>query len=188
LIVDGVVVSQTTQSSIVEFPPSPGNDMGCTEDFTTFDFEGPANCCVYASTTVDCGTAPAGTASAPVYSVPATKVDCGSAPVAAPAQTNMLFGNTQVDTTFNDRAFAMSLKRGEQMKYEGVSAAEETTILCAQFRTTANIKSKLQVANAFYGCLASTKRYHELGIKQKNPLYDPSDPYTLYQSLSMVLS
>jgi hypothetical protein len=137
---------------------------------------------VDASTTVDCGTAPAGTASAPVDFVPATKVDCGSAPAAAvaaaPTQTNMLFGNTQVDTTFNARAFAMSLKRGEQRKYEGVSAAEETTILCAQFRTTANIKSKLQVANAFYGCLASTKRYHELGIKQKNPLYDPSDPYT----------
>jgi hypothetical protein len=34
------------------------------------------------------------------------------------------------------------------------------------------------VANAFYGCLASTKRYHELAIKQNNPLYDPSDPYT----------
>jgi hypothetical protein len=72
----------------------------------------------------------------------------------------------------------MSLHIGEQRKYEGVSAAEETTILCAQFCTTGNIKSKLQVANAFYGCLASTKRYHELGSKQKNPLYDPSDPYT----------
>jgi hypothetical protein len=182
LIVDGVVVSQTTQSSIVELPPSPGHDIGCTEDFATFDFEGPANCCVDASTTVDCGTAPVGTATAPVDFIPATKVDCGSAPVtdvnAAPAQTNMLFGNTQVDTTFNARAFAMSLKRGEQRKYEGVSAAEETTLLCAQFRTTANIKSKFQVANAFYGCLASTKRYHELGIKQKNRLYDPGDPYT----------
>jgi hypothetical protein len=182
LIVDGVVVSQTTQSPIIELPPSPGNDIGYTEDFATFDFEGPDNCCVDASTTVDCGTAPAGTATAPVDFVPAMKVDCGSAPVtavaAAPAQTDMLFGNTQVDTTFNARAFAMSLKRGEQRKYEGVSAAEETTIPCAQFRTTANIKSKLQVANAFYGCLASTKRYHELGIKQKNPFYDPSDPYT----------
>jgi hypothetical protein len=148
-----------------------------TEDLATFDFEGPANCFVDASTTVDCGTAPAGTATAPVDFVLATKVDCGSAPVtavaAAPTQTNMLFGNTQVDTTFNARAFAMSLKIGEQRKYEGVGAAEETTILCAQFRTTANIKSKLQVENAFNGCLASTKRYHELGIKQKNPLYDP---------------
>jgi hypothetical protein len=141
---------------------------------------------VDASTTVDCGTAHAGTASAPVDFVPATKVDCGSTPAAAvtaavaaaPTQTNMLFGNTQVDTTFNSRAFAMSLKRGEQRKYEGVSAADEATILCVQFRTTANIKSELQVANAFYGCLVSTKRYHELGIKQKNPLYDPSDPYT----------
>jgi hypothetical protein len=99
LIVDGVVVSQTTQSSIVELPPSPGNDIGCTEDFATFDFEGPANCCVDASSTVDCGTAPAGTATAPVDFVPATKVDCGSAPVtdvvAAPAQTNMIFGKTK---------------------------------------------------------------------------------------------
>jgi hypothetical protein len=72
----------------------------------------------------------------------------------------------------------MNLKIGEQRKYEGVSASEETIIICAQFHTTSNIKSKLQVANAFYGCLASTKRYHELGIKQKNPLHDPSDPYT----------
>jgi hypothetical protein len=118
LIVDGGVVSQTTQSSIVELPPSPGNDIGCTEDFATFDFEGPANCNVDASTTVDCGTASAGTA--PVNFESTTKVDCGSAPYTAvtadPAQTSMLFGNTQVDTTFNDRAFAMSLKRGEQRK------------------------------------------------------------------------
>jgi hypothetical protein len=118
LIVDGVVVSQTTQYSIVELPPSPGNDIGCTEDFATFDFEGPANCNVDASTTVDCGTSPAGTATAPVDFESTTKVDCGSAPYTAvaadPAQTNMLFGNTQVDTTFNARAFAMSLKRGEK--------------------------------------------------------------------------
>jgi hypothetical protein len=81
LIVDGVVVSQTTKSSIVKLPPSPGNNIGCTEDFATFDLEGPANCCVDASTTSDCGTAPAGTATAPVDFVPATKVDCVSAPV-----------------------------------------------------------------------------------------------------------
>jgi hypothetical protein len=83
LIVDGVVISQTTQSSIVELPPSPGNDIGCTEDFATFDFEGPANCNVDASTTVDCGTAPAGTATAPVDFVLTTKVDCGIFPATA---------------------------------------------------------------------------------------------------------
>jgi hypothetical protein len=116
LIVDGLGVSQTTQSSIVELPPSPENDIECTEDFSTFDFEGPANCFVDAATTVDCDTAPAATTAAPVAFSPATKVDCGSAPSTAvaadPAQTNMLFGNTQDDTSFNAQAFAMSLKRG----------------------------------------------------------------------------
>jgi hypothetical protein len=148
LIVDGLVVSQTTQSSIVELPPSPENDIECTEDFSSFDFDGPDNCCGDAAAVVDCGTAPDVTATAHVDFDPSTKVDCGYAPATAvaadPAQTNMLFCNTQDDTSFNNRAFAMSLKRGEERKYEGVSAAEETKIMCAQFRTTANIKSKLQ--------------------------------------------
>jgi hypothetical protein len=48
--------------------------------------------------------------------------------------------------------------------------------MCAQFSTTANIKSKLQV----------TKRYHKLGIKQKNPLYYSSDPYTFVPEFEYV--
>jgi hypothetical protein len=144
LIVDGLVVSQTTQSSIVELHSRPETYIECTEDFSTFDLEVPDYCCVDAAATVDFGTAPAATATAPVAFAPATKVTCGSAPatdaVAAPVQTNMLFGNTQDDTSFNARSFAMSLKRGEKRKYEGVSAAEEITIMCAQFHTTVDIK------------------------------------------------
>jgi hypothetical protein len=171
-------------------PPSPENDIECTEDFSTFDFESPANCCADAATPVDCGTASAATAT--VAFAPATKVDCGFAPATAvanaPAQTNMISGNTQDDTSFNARAFAMSLKRGEKKKYEGVSAAEETTLMCAQFCTTANIKSNLQVTNVFMAVWPAQKDNTNWESSKRILCMIQAIRTPLYQSLSMVLS
>jgi hypothetical protein len=150
---DYVQTFDATVTSIVEFPPSPSQPEARahtgfkgfqyddiifllvsmpaeTDDFSTFDFYCPTNCCIssavtdavqgiYGGTmTVDCAlTATAISNAAPVATAHAATVVCVAAPstsVTTPDLTTMLFESTQGGTNFNARVFAMSIKRGEQ--------------------------------------------------------------------------
>jgi hypothetical protein len=100
-------------------------------------------------------------------SVRARTGGCGSG-------SSLTFHSTQEVSIANLRAFAHGLKNDEKRKYEGVSAAEESSIRGAQLRTVASVKSKEKAYKDIMNEMANTKIYKSLGSLQKNPSFDPS--------------
>jgi hypothetical protein len=64
-----------------------------------------------------------------------------------------------------------------------VSAAEESNIRGAQFRTVASVKSNEKAYKDFMNEMANTKIYKTLDSLQKNPSFDPSISYNFVPAL-----
>jgi hypothetical protein len=147
----------------------------------TFDFEAPAFRRVGLPTLPPVNLAMMATALLPPRATSAQPVDCN--PVARDFTSEGLFSSTQEVSIANLRDFALGLKNDKKRKYEGVSAAEESNIRGAQFRTVASVKSKEKAYKDCMNEMANTKIYKSLGSLQKNPSFDPSISYNFVPEL-----
>jgi hypothetical protein len=156
----------------------------------TFYFEAPAFRRVGLLTLPPVNQAMMASALIPPPATFAPSVDCNPVPYSAsPAHiardftSEGLFNSTQEVSIANLRAFAHGLKNNEKRRYEGVSAAEESKIRGAQFRTLASAKSKEKAYTYFMNEMENTKIYKSLGSIQKNPSFDPRISYNFVPEL-----